>query len=945
MMKKKYLTPIFLLVFLGAFSQAEEKQTTLLNSYFDQAYEQTYQNKDSAYVYFEKALQLAKQLNDLPTQLDIISYTIYAADYHYDLRKLQTELSKIEKVLFAKNAAKNIEGFDDYHDAYLLDKGNYYFKTKEYEKAKTYFQQLFNTLTQQPVKLNQNQLETLYTAYTFLATIYKNTGKFDLSEEFYLNAINFVNENKSTFEDYQDYINNSNRLLAQLYSQTGQYKKANTFLSRARTTYLRHFEQDSKFKNNVISIHQKLAENCLAQDSVSKALVWLGEGKRYLAEKDPFFKEYLVLYGDAFAGSKSGENSLRQYQLALNAYTDYHKDQPHQDIAKIHGKVAAFHLKHGNFEAGLHAIAAALANTGKKIIVASPDTQIPPETVFSKRQLLHLLDIKLQLLQLGFEKTKQYGYLKSALKTNTNILQTFDLLKKEFDSKLDKQFLAETCYPIFHHMIAVAHLAYEQERNPSFIELALNISEKNKDFILLEALRSTSASRYGNVPEHILDKESQFRSEIANLETRLFDKPENHQAFSMSLFELKKEYYTFLDSIELAFPKYHQLKYGAKSLPLTEVRSTLLNEQNALLSFTVTAEHLYVITLNDTKEEFLKLPFTASDRSSVRQFYTLISTPSLAKDSQIPELGALLFEKILKKPLKGFRAAQLTIIPDGLLHYIPFDILSENDAYLLETKNIGYGNSIGSLISLKNNPGQKNAKVLAFAPRFEGTDNRNSTRQFGQLAYNDQELVKVNAFFNTASYLYEKATLKNFREQAPAFGIIHLATHASANDEFPDYSYLAFSQNEKENILYTKDLYASTINAEMVTLSACQTGIGTLRNGQGMLSLSKGFYYAGAKSLVNTLWKINDKSSVKLMEFFYESLCEGNSKQEALRAAKLKYLKNTDDPLLQHPYYWSAFVVSGDTAPITRKTWTRYAALGIMGLFAVGFMTHRLGLF
>ncbi len=945
MMKKYKLVPIFLLVFFLAFSQAEEKQTLLLNSYFDSAYEQTFQNKDSAYFYFEKALQLAKKLNDLPTQLDILSYTIYTADYHYDLRKLQSGLSKTEALLFIKNAPDTIEGYNDYHNAYLLDKGNYHFKTKEYEKAKTYFQQLFNAITKIPTKqLDQDKVETLYTAYTFLATIYKNTGKFDLSEEFYLNAIDFVNKNKSKFKGYQDYISNSNRLLAQLYSQTGQYQKANILLSQAKTTYLRYYQKDNKFKNNVISIHQKLAENCLKQDSLVKALGWLGQGKRYLTEGDPFFKEYLILYGDAFAGSGERKSSLQQYQLGLNAYNDYHKNQPHQDVAKVHGKIAAFHLKESNFKEGLQSIAKALTASGRGITVASYDTQINPKSVFSKRQLLNLLDIKLQLLQLAFEKSRKRSYLEAALTTSTNILQTFDLLKKEFDSKLDKQFLAETCYPIFHHMIAVTHLAYELDSDSNLVELALNIAEKNKDFILLEALRSTSASQYGNVPTRILDKESQFRSEIAHIETQLFDKPENSQEFSAPLFELKKEYYTFLDSIKLAYPKYHELKYGTKTLPLSEIRTTLLKNPGTLLSYTVTADHLYVITLNGTKEEFLKLPFTTSDRNNIRQFYTLISTPSIVQNSQISQLGEAIFEKVLKSALKDFDARQLTIIPDGLLHYIPFDILSEKGSYLLETKSIGYGNSISSLISLKNSPRQKNAKVLAFAPRFKGATNKNSTRQFGRLAYNDQELVKVNAFFNTSSYLYEKATLKNFKEQAPAFGIIHLATHASANDEFPDYSYLAFSQDEKENILYTKDLYGSTINAEMVTLSACQTGIGTLRNGQGMLSLSKGFYYAGAKSLVNTLWKINDKSSVRLMEFFYESLSEGKSKQEALRTAKLKYLKNTDDRLLRHPYYWSAFVVSGDTAPIARKTWPQYATLGILGLFLLGLATRRLGL-
>ena len=109
-----------------------------------------------------------------------------------------------------------------------------------------------------------------------------------------------------------------------------------------------------------------------------------------------------------------------------------------------------------------------------------------------------------------------------------------------------------------------------------------------------------------------------------------------------------------------------------------------------------------------------------------------------------------------------------------------------------------------------------------------------------------------------------------------------------------------------------------------------------------MLSLSKGFYYAGAKSLVNTLWKINDKSTVKLMEYFYQGLSEGNTKPEALRKAKLKYLETTDDDLLKHPYYWAAFVVSGDTTPIAANQdhWWIIVA-GIFLLILIGLLSKN----
>ena len=174
-----------------------------------------------------------------------------------------------------------------------------------------------------------------------------------------------------------------------------------------------------------------------------------------------------------------------------------------------------------------------------------------------------------------------------------------------------------------------------------------------------------------------------------------------------------------------------------------------------------------------------------------------------------------------------------------------------------------------------------------------------------------------------------------------------MATHATANDTYPDYSYLAFAQAEdsnQSNILYIKDLYNMSLNADMVTLSACETGIGQLKNGQGMLSLSKGFNYAGAKSIVNTLWNINDKSTVKLMEYFYEGLSKGYSKPEALRLAKLKYLETTEDDLLKHPYYWAAFRVSGDTSPLSSGTttiWWISIGLGVTFLFISGYFAIK----
>jgi CHAT domain-containing protein len=124
----------------------------------------------------------------------------------------------------------------------------------------------------------------------------------------------------------------------------------------------------------------------------------------------------------------------------------------------------------------------------------------------------------------------------------------------------------------------------------------------------------------------------------------------------------------------------------------------------------------------------------------------------------------------------------------------------------------------------------------------------------------------------------------------------------------------------------------------LVTLSACQTGIGKLQKGEGMLSLARAFNYAGASSIITTLWKINDQSTSEIMASFYKNLSDGLSKKEALRQAKLTYLTTNDDPLLNHPYYWSGIVLTGNTMPVVSTNYLLWIFLSIAGVVLIRFL-------
>ncbi|QCX01583.1 CHAT domain-containing protein [Aggregatimonas sangjinii] len=927
-----------LAVFLFCSSPYVRCQTSALEEemtdYFWKGADVMYSKKDSAYFYLNKAEEIALSLNDPEAYLDILTYQLSASSYHFDLTTSAQTLAKTDSLLSLEGIKEKVADYRDYHNDYQINQGNYYYKLGIFETAKNYFLQSRQQYTSKPItSLTDDEATTLFSINNFLGSIYKRLGKYDISEKYYLNNRALIEQHPFLLKNKVAFLTNVNQLLAQVYVELEQPIKANALFKSGVEVYKKFYKRDKKFKNNLVNVYQHIAQNNMALDSLQMALKYIDESQDYLLPEDPFFKQSLLLYGDIYSAQGKERIALEQYQKALEIFKEYRHNKPHQDIAEVHGKLAEFYLKVNDYEQGLLAINDALRASGRVQNIENPE----PDKVFSKRQLLRLLDVKAQLQHLGYQKTNDLVYLDAAMHSNKALLKTFAMLKKEFDSKLDKQFLSSSAYPIFRRMLATTYEAYRLKPSREIMELALNISEKNKDFLLLEALRNSSATQYGEIPKQLLDQEAQYRAQITHFEKQEFDDKDEDGVYSLKLFTLQQEYYNFLDSLKQNYPKYHNLKYGDVPINLTEIRRVLLKNNDVLISYTMSDKMLYAIVVGESGEEFLSLPFSEADREEVRRFYSLLSTASVNDNTGIiVEMGKTLFAKILKEPLSHLKSKNLVIIPDDVLHYLPFDLLQNENEYVLQQKNISYGNAVSSLLELHKMRNTGIREVLAFAPSFDGTLVENTERQFGKLIYNDDEVEGIGDFYKVGVFTDTSATLHNFMTKAAEYGMIHLATHASANDEFPDYSYMAFTaHSDKDNVLYIKDLYNTSLNADMVTLSACQTGIGKLQKGQGMMSLSKGFYYAGAKSLVNTLWKINDKSTVPLMAFFYEGLSEGKSKSEALRHAKLRYLETIDDDLLKHPYYWAAFTVSGNVAPLEDKT-NKWWWLSLLPIIAFG---------
>jgi CHAT domain-containing protein len=183
----------------------------------------------------------------------------------------------------------------------------------------------------------------------------------------------------------------------------------------------------------------------------------------------------------------------------------------------------------------------------------------------------------------------------------------------------------------------------------------------------------------------------------------------------------------------------------------------------------------------------------------------------------------------------------------------------------------------------------------------------------------------------------EMATERNFKIKAADYSIIHFAMHTLIDDEDPLKSKMIFTLNNdsaEDGFLNNYEIYNLNLNADLAVLSACKTGLGKYNRGEGVMSLARGFMYAGVPTIIMTLWEIEDVSSAIIMNYFYKRLKEKVKVSDALRDAKITYLDNSD-VVRSHPYFWAAYVQIGDNSPIITRSTNNYIVYPIVLLFLI----------
>jgi CHAT domain-containing protein len=477
---------------------------------------------------------------------------------------------------------------------------------------------------------------------------------------------------------------------------------------------------------------------------------------------------------------------------------------------------------------------------------------------------------------------------------------------------------------------------------------AFDYLERAKARAFLDRLEVSQVNISKGVDTELLSQEEDLMKEISNLNLKLLspglDKEQENNIKEQIRFS-EEQLEALQRKIRLSSPAYADLKYP-QIISLEQTQKQMLDSKTAFFEYSLGKENSYAFVITKRKFKIFPLPPVKKIQEQVAEYLKVISD----KENHDFRLGYDLFT-ILVLPGLDEKIEKLVFIPDDILHYLPFEtLLSQNDKrrWLIEDYQIAYTPSISCLREIIRRQRLSEIKpkkdLLAFGDPFFGSDEEvasardtsKTSRPLGafsvsRLEYSGQEVERIASLFKKTksdTFKRKEASEEKLKDlNLEDYKILHLATHCLIDDKKPDRSSIVFSignASSEDEILQMREVFNLKLNSDLITLSACQTGLGQFIRGEGLEGLSRSFFYAGASSALISLWAVHDQATSQFMERYYFHLRSSNSIMNSLQKTKLEMI-NSD--ILSHPYYWAGFIITGNSDKIIYPSTTKRIVL------------------
>ena len=740
---------------------------------------------------------------------------------------------------------------------------------------------------------------------------------------------------------------------------------------------LLNYDSPERARNAILTNYRLLAQWHLTHQQYDSALWQLEQSLSWHTSDSVAKVPYLLLKADIYTAQRSYRKARRLYFRALATVESVYTGR-YPEKGNIEHSIGVNYLEDQQADSALYHFQKSLI----QLVDGFDDPDIDRNPTLTQirptKEILQALSSKAEtLLFKNKSNTQDTSSLRQAITTYHLTVRVLDLIRQTFPSVEYKQYLSAKAATLYEQAIEAALRAHELElAQKDFLAEAFYFTEKGKATTLLEAVKTTQARSFSNIPTSLLEQENSLKRKLTYWENELYQASEDsvRRALRNRAFETREAYNALISQLETEYPSYYQLKYDTQVIGLRELQRRLPPE-TTLLSFSYGDSTLYTFAIRSDDVLWQTTPL---DSSFHRRLTNVLRSVSQYDYQQANNLSAFktfakdahgLYQTLLAPWLNAEpETEQLIIIPDGLLGYLPFDVLlTEAPAptrvdyqslpYLVKKLPISYEYSATLLTSAAAPSKDTPYPYLGFAPSYpeaplaESREVRTTLDGkrlgLGQLRHNREEVAYAARLFQGKTLVNETATEAQFKQYAPQSRLLHLSMHAYANNENDDFSGLIFTQQpdtvREDGFLHANELYNLSLNSELAVLSACETGIGTLAPGEGIMSLGRAFKYAGCPNVTMSLWNADDQSTSQIMQRFFTHLHDGAAKDQALREAKLDYLGGARSARA-HPYYWAAFVQVGDSAPLSETGsfswwWVVVGALAL--ILGVWFVRRR----
>lgn len=761
-----------------------------------------------------------------------------------------------------------------------LYSGIIYYNQNDYDSASLCFSR--GETIQAKYNYGLQECERLYNTF---GVLHYEKGDYRQAKNYFLKAIEVL---PASHPYYRQLLTNYKINLAQIFFKLEDYDEANRIYQQ-----LLAFNTDNRNEiyHNIGMINLYLGASQKAIDYFKKV--------RYTGNRQIWLYQNT---GEAYFNRDQFDSARTYFQKAIAAYHYFGNNTDHVAYGLTLKSMGQLEI---HFNKPLNALRN-YQEAMRRFYPAYTDTSLssnPKEFtgVFSYVNLFNTLVAKAEALHVLYKQSSSEAWADLELDSYQSAFKLIDYVERTYNSDEARLFLDKIKYVVHTRPIDVAYALYAKTKERKYLEALYTFDQQNKASIL--ALKSQLKEDAQNNSSNF-SKEQRLRSQITRLSLRAAQLTD-----STEILKLNKA----IRDHEIELEKLQVQRDDPRKIPGTAfLQKEVLDSKTALISYHLSENELTTIFITRNQLNCYQQKLFPEFHESVAEYVK--SLRAISTTSPSSNLSRRIYQ-LLFDSLDVSGIERLIIIPDDELNYLSFESLTDDKGrYLIENFSVQYQYSTSLLKT--NSQDLSGHRSLAFAP-FVTKEFTDSSFYFTRLPNSLNEVIHLEGktFTDTA------ATKTMFLNTLSQFKVLHLATHAVANNEDDKLSFVSFypdhNKNATDYLLFTEEIYDLPLGqTDLIILSACETASGSLVKGEGIMSLGRAFFYAGCSNMITSLWSASDFSTAYLTSRFHAYLDKGFSIDASLRRAKLDYLNDKSiNPRLKNPFYWSHLVFIGSYSP------------------------------